>query len=141
MPEPTAPDAATRGALHHVELWVPDLRRATRSWGWLLTELGYTPFQEWEDGRSWRLGATYVVVEQSPGLTSAAHDRTRPGLNHLAFSAGTRADVDRLAEACTEHGWALLFTDRHPYAGGPDHYAAYVEDVDGFEAELVATDP
>jgi catechol 2,3-dioxygenase-like lactoylglutathione lyase family enzyme len=27
------------GRLHHVELWVPDLARAARSWGWLLGEL------------------------------------------------------------------------------------------------------
>jgi hypothetical protein len=25
-----------RGSLHHVELWVPDLARAEREWGWLL---------------------------------------------------------------------------------------------------------
>jgi hypothetical protein len=29
------------GELHHVELWVPDLGRATASWGWLLGALGY----------------------------------------------------------------------------------------------------
>jgi catechol 2,3-dioxygenase-like lactoylglutathione lyase family enzyme len=33
----------THGGLHHVELWVPDLAAATRSWGWLLGELGWTP--------------------------------------------------------------------------------------------------
>lgn len=50
--------------LHHIELWVPDLPRATREWGWLLGRLGYDPYQEWDHGRSWRLGATYLVVEQ-----------------------------------------------------------------------------
>src|SRR5882724_3504372 len=29
------------GLLHHVEMWVPDLDRTARSWGWLLGELGY----------------------------------------------------------------------------------------------------
>ena len=28
--------------------------------------------------------------------------------------------------------------DRHLHAGGPRHYAAYLEDTDGYEAELVA---
>jgi catechol 2,3-dioxygenase-like lactoylglutathione lyase family enzyme len=83
------------GALHHIEVWVPSLPRAIRSWGWLLGELGYTPFQEWSAGRSWRLGATYLVVEQSPDLVP----------------------------------------------GGPGHYAAYLENEDGFEVELVASDP
>lgn len=36
------------GSLHHVELWVPDLGRAIRSW---------------------RLGDTYLVVEESSALS------------------------------------------------------------------------
>ncbi len=31
-----------------------------------------------------------------------------------------------------------MFQDRHPFAGGPDSYAAYLEDDDGYEVELVA---
>jgi catechol 2,3-dioxygenase-like lactoylglutathione lyase family enzyme len=131
--------APSVGALHHVELWVPDLERAVSSWGWLLTELGYAEFQSWAHGRSWRLGTGYVVVEQSPALVSDAHDRCRPGLNHLAFHAGGTADVDRLVAEAGAHGWSLLFADRHPHAGGPDTYAAYLENDDGFEVELVAT--
>jgi catechol 2,3-dioxygenase-like lactoylglutathione lyase family enzyme len=126
------------GPLHHVELWVPDLERAETSWGWLLGALGYTAFQEWPAGRSWRLGPTYVVVEQSPALRSDVHDRLRPGLNHLAFHVASRAALDDLVDEAPKHGWALLFPERHPHAGGPDSYAAYLEDADGFEAELVA---
>ena len=128
----------TRGRLHHVELWVPDLPRAERSWGWLLTTLGYTEHQRWGAGVSWILDGTYVVVEQSPAMGGDTHDRLAPGLNHLAFHGGTRAEVDRLVEESAAHGWGLLFTDRHPHAGGPDHYAAYLENEDGFEAEVVA---
>ena len=40
--------------------------------------------------------------------------------------------------AAPSHGWRLLFGDRHPFAGDPDHRAAYLEDADGFEVELVA---
>lgn len=120
---------------------MPDLDRAVRSWGWLLGALGYAPFQEWPHGRSWRgpdEGA-YVVVEQSPALSATGpHERMRPGLNHLAFRAGSRADVDQLVAGGPTHGWSLMFADRHPYAGGPDHYAGYLENADGFEVELVA---
>jgi hypothetical protein len=31
-----------------------------------------------------------------------------------------------------------LAGDRHPSAGGPDHRAAYLEDEDGYEVELLA---
>lgn len=127
-----------RGALHHVELWVPDLARAGAEWGWLLGELGYAQFQDWPHGRSWRLGDTYLVVEQSPALTAASQDRCRPGLNHLAFHAGDQARVDALAASAPAHGWTALFADRYPFAGGPDHYAAYLANTDEFEVELVA---
>jgi catechol 2,3-dioxygenase-like lactoylglutathione lyase family enzyme len=128
-----------RGSLHHVELWVPDLARAREQWGWLLGELGYTQFQDWERGRSWQLGGTYLVIEQSPALTASVHERLRPGLNHLAFHAGSRASVDALTDAGPAHGWMLLFPQVHPYAGGPEHYAAYLANTDGFEVELVAS--
>ncbi|MFF8410870.1 VOC family protein [Streptomyces omiyaensis] len=130
----------TTGTLHHVELWVPDLGRAAASIGHLLESMGYTPHQRWTGGRSWLLGSTYLVVEESPALTSDRHDRRRPGLNHLAFHVEGRDRVDALTAEATRHGWHLMFADRHPYAGGEQHYAAYLENDDGFEVELVATD-
>lgn len=128
----------SHGQVHHLELWVPSIERATASWGWLLAELGYEPHQEWPDGRSWLLRPTYIVIEQSPAMASDEHERTRPGLNHLAFHAGDRDRVDALAASAPANGWALMFPDRHPHAGGADHYAAYLHDADGFEVELVA---
>jgi catechol 2,3-dioxygenase-like lactoylglutathione lyase family enzyme len=124
--------------LHHVEFWVPDLARAERSWGWLLTALGAAPFQSWPHGRSWRKGGVYVVVEQSPDLVGDRHERRGPGLNHLAFHAGTAEQLDALVDEAPAHGWTLLFPDRHPFAGGPEHRAAYLADEDGYEVELVA---
>jgi catechol 2,3-dioxygenase-like lactoylglutathione lyase family enzyme len=124
--------------LHHVELWVPDLAAAAPRWAWLLGALGYTEHQRWEHGVSHRHGPTYLVIEQSPALTADRHDRCRPGLNHLAFHAGPPAAVDALVAAAPAHGWRLLFADRHPHAGGPDTHAAYLEDDDGYEVELVA---
>jgi GNAT superfamily N-acetyltransferase len=128
----------TAGGVHHVELWVPNLHRAAKSWGWLLRALGYEPFQHWPGGRSWRLGDHYVVIEQSEALSATAHDRLSPGMNHIAFHAGTCDDLDALLVDVTDNGWKLLFADRHPFAGGEHHYAAYLEDPDGFEVELVA---
>jgi catechol 2,3-dioxygenase-like lactoylglutathione lyase family enzyme len=129
----------THGTLHHIELWVPDLDRAVTSFGWLLEALGHTLFQSWSGGRSWRLGATYLVIEQSPALTAEQHDRCRPGLNHLAFHVDDAAMVERLAADAAQHGWRLMFPERHPYAGGRQHWAAYLENEDGFEVELVAS--
>jgi catechol 2,3-dioxygenase-like lactoylglutathione lyase family enzyme len=137
-PEQVPADRPALGAIHHVELWVPNLDRAIVSWGWLLTALGYGMFQDWPGGRSWLSGHAYIVVEQSPARTASRHDRCRPGLNHLAFHVPSRRQVDELTAEALLHGWRLMFSDLHPYAGGPQHYAAYIENADGFEAELVA---
>lgn len=131
--------AVPPAGVHHVELWVPDLTAAEKTFGWLFAELGWFEYQRWDRGVSWRLGHGYVVVEDSPARIGDRHERTAPGINHLALHAGTRADVDRIAAAAPEHGWTLMFADRHPYAGGQHHYAAYLENNDGFEVELVAT--
>jgi len=135
---PERPDPPARGLLHHVELWVADLG-AVDGWAWLLGELGFQPRGTWADGVSWTgPGGAYLVVESGPDVRAERYDRRRPGLNHLAFWAGSEADVDRLVAAGPEHGWTPLFADRYPSAGGPDHYAGYLENTDGFEVELVA---
>jgi catechol 2,3-dioxygenase-like lactoylglutathione lyase family enzyme len=131
---------AVRGRLHHVELYVQDLERSIAFWAPVLTRLGYRPFQEWDEGSSWRLGDTYLVfVEAPPG--AAGLDRRAVGLNHLAFHAGSRDEVDTLTGELRGRGVRILYEDRHPYAGGSDHYAVFFEDPDGLKVEVVAPDP
>ncbi|MHA7264747.1 reverse transcriptase-like protein [Arthrobacter sp. TMN-37] len=140
-----APDAAPEaapprrpGRLHHLEVWVADLDAARQSLGWLLERLGFTEKDSWAHGVSYSGEGFYLVLEAGPDVQAAAHERRRPGLNHLAFQAGSRSEVDLLARRAASHGWTLLFPDRHPFAGGAEHYAAYLENAEGFEVELVA---
>ena len=124
---------------HHVELWVADFDAAEPRWSWLLDLLGWPRLDTWVRGASWGSATTgYLVIEQSPDVRDRPHDRLRPGLNHLAFWAADPSAVDALWDAAPQHGWRHLFAERHPYAGGAHHYAAYLEDVDGFELEIVA---
>lgn len=124
--------------IHHIELWVADLDEALAEWGWLLTELGFERTQRWPEGESWSAGGAYLTLTLSPNLSSTEHDRRRPGLNHLAFLGGTAARVDEIMKSAAEHGWTPLYVDRYPHAGGPDHYAGWLENVAGFKAEIVA---
>lgn len=137
--EPTGGVRPGSGALHHVEIWVAELEPGIESLGWLFAQLGFAPGDRWASGMLWRGAGTYLVLESGPDVEGRAHDRKRPGLNHLAFAAGSRSDVDRLVTASLAHGWTLLFGDRHPFAGGNGHYAAYLENAAGFEVELVAS--
>src|SRR5699024_2677920 len=125
-------------ALHHLDLWVEDLRLASASWGWLLGELGWSEHQEWPNGRSWVYPAgIFLGVEQSPDLGSGGHPRLRAGLNHLALTVSARQALDALQATAPEHGWQELFADRSPHAGGPQHTALFLQDEQGFELEIV----
>ena len=90
-------------------------------------------------GTRHRGGQSFLgLASRPPALTGRTHDRCAPGLNHLAFHAGPPAAVERLVASAPGYGWTLLFPDRHPHAGGPDSYAAYLTDGQGYEVELVA---
>ncbi|MBV1778619.1 VOC family protein [Paeniglutamicibacter sp. ABSL32-1] len=142
VPE-SVPDVVTdprSGRLHHVEIWVRDLAASRETLGWLFQELGYTAGESWPQGTSYVGAHDYIVIESGPDVLAGAHRRRAPGMNHLAFVAGSRTRVDELTAAAVDRGFTLLFTDAHPHAGGPDHYASYLEDDAGFEIEMVADD-
>lgn len=127
------------GQLHHVEIYVSDLQRSAEFWGWFLAQLGYEKFQEWDEGVSWGLGATYLVFVQTEArFQDVSYHRCRTGLNHLAFHARSRQQVDDMTTALQARGVTILYQDRHPYAGGPDYYAVFFEDPDRIKVELVA---
>lgn len=87
----------------------------------------------------WKLGGTYIVfVQTEERFLKPAFHRKRIGLNHLAFHAESREQVDYVTDLLKERGVSILYTDRHPYAGGDSHYAVFFEDPDRIKVELVA---
>ena len=127
------PDHA--GALHHLELYASDLEASLPFWDWLLGELGYERKSEWDSGRSWINGPTYVVLVQADD-SDHPFDRRAAGLNHVAFHAASREQVDDLTRRIREREDAsLLYEDRYPFAGG--YYALYCEDPEGVKIEVV----
>lgn len=123
---------------HHVEVWVADLVQARAEWGWLLGELSFVRVGAWTEGESWEAGGAYLTLTTSPNISGATHDRRAPGVNHLAFKAGGPRQVDDIMARADQHGWRPLYQDRYPHAGGPDHYAGWLESSAGFKAEVVA---
>lgn len=129
----------SKGLLHHIELYVSDLNRTVEFWGWLLEELGYMPFQKWESGQSWKLAETYIVfVQTEDRFMDITYHRCRVGLNHLAFHAESRQHIDSLTQQLKARKINILYTDKHPFAGGNSHYGVYFEDPDRIKIELVA---
>ena len=115
---------------HHVEIWVADLEQARLEWGWLLARMGFSLESEWLQGQSWGAGGAYLTITTSPNVVDAPH--------HLAFDAGAAGEVDAIMADASAHGWRPLYNERYPHAGGPAHYAGWLENSAGFKVEVVA---
>ena len=128
--------------LSHVEIYVSDLNASVEFWGWLLPRLGFSPYQEWESGRSWRLDSTYLVfVQAEPGYQNQPFHRKSPGINHLAFWAESTEQVESLTRELRDRGVTILYEDRNATEiGAPSPYAVFFEDPDRMKVEVVVRD-
>ncbi|HEY2421656.1 MAG TPA: VOC family protein [Neobacillus sp.] len=125
--------------LHHLEINVSNLSNTIEFWGWFLPELGYEQYQKWNSGISWKSGETYLVfVQTEERYLNVSYHRSRVGLNHLAFHAKSAEHVEEITDKLKARGINILYQDKHPYAGGPQHYAVFFEDPDRIKVELVA---
>lgn len=125
--------------LHHVEINVSSLKSSRKFYDTLLPIMGYSLFQEWEKGFSYKFGTTYLVFVQTidKHLDSTYH-RGQTGLNHLAFHAQSRQQVDDITEMLEALGTTILYKDKHPFAAGDSYYAVFFEDPDRLKLEIVA---
>ncbi len=134
------PDNTDRLMLDHVELYVSDLERSIAFWTPFMALLGYGA-ERWAGGMNYDRGAHepyFCLLQADPRHAAAGYHRKRVGLNHLAFRAASRAHVDEIATWLRQAGHTVLYPERHPYAGGPHHYAVFCEDPDRFKLEVVA---
>ncbi|MDO4712094.1 MAG: VOC family protein [Peptostreptococcaceae bacterium] len=124
--------------LHHIEIYVSDLKQTRAFYDDLMPRLGYTLFQDWEGGFSYRDESGYIVfVQTADRFLPNGYHRCNIGLNHLAFRVESQETVDSLREHLLEKGVTLLYDDRYPFAGGEGHYALYFEDPDRIKLEVV----
>ncbi len=127
--------------LHHIELYVSDLDRAIAFWTPFLARLGYAD-ERWSEGINYiaedERQPYLCLLQAEPEHRAAGYHRKRIGLNHLAFRARSRQQVDELRQWLKDAGHTLLYDDRYPFATAPDYYALFCEDPDRFKLEVVA---
>jgi catechol 2,3-dioxygenase-like lactoylglutathione lyase family enzyme len=130
---------STPQGLHHVEINVHHLSRTKAFYGWLMDELGYDVFQEWDNGISYKNGSAYLVFTQTEeNYKQFSFHRKHTGLNHLAFWAKSCAHVEHLRVQLNVNKVPFLYNDQYPFAGGEGHYALFFEDPDRIKIEIVA---
>jgi catechol 2,3-dioxygenase-like lactoylglutathione lyase family enzyme len=124
---------------HHVEINVHDLEKTIAFYGWLLPELGFSPFQKWDKGVSYKHGSAYLVFTQTEEKYKESNfHRKHTGLNHLAFWAKSRAHIEHLRVQLKKKNVSFLYEDKFPYAVGEGYYALFFEDPDRIKIEIVS---
>lgn len=124
--------------MHHIEIYVSNLTKSRKFYSYLLELLGFTIFQEWNEGFSYKKDSFYIVfVQTREKYISHGYNRCNIGLNHLAFNCDSKEKLDAIRKKLIENGVSLLYDDNYPFAGGEKHYALYFEDPDRIKIELV----
>ena len=93
----------TKGSMNHIRLCVSELARSSGSYSTVLSYLGYQLMEKTDTVQGWsRPGPgrnlQWIIVSQAePGHEDTTYDRGSPGLQHIAFNAESRSDVETFA--------------------------------------------
>ena len=77
-----------------------------------------------------------MFVQAEDKYLDVPYHRCRVGLNHLAFHAKSKQQVDDMSNELKKREITILYPDQHPHAGGPSNYVAFLEDPDRIKVEL-----
>ena len=119
--------------LHHLSLGVSELDRSARFYDAALTALGYS--RVWADATE--VGYGIEDHEDKFAIKLRRSPASVPDGFHVAFAAPTRAAVDAFYQAAIAHGGRDNGAPGLRTNYGPDYYAAYVIDPDGWRIEAV----
>ena len=126
-----------RGSISHIALTVSDLERSTEFYNKVFEFIGFKRVEVPESIqqamktrlKAW-VGPGYSIsirpsIRSSKGeFAHRVHDRNAPGFNHLAFTAETRSDVEKLYEFLKQMGATILDAPaEYPYS--PGYFAVY----------------
>jgi glyoxylase I family protein len=133
-----------RGNISHIALSVSDLERSTAFYDRVFEFIGFKRVEVPESTQqamktrlqAW-VGQGYSVsIRPSKGdFARRLHDRNAPGINHMAFAAKDRSDVEQLHELLKQMGATILNAPaEYPYS--PGYFAVYFTDPDGLKFEF-----
>lgn len=124
--------------LHHLSFAVRDLVRSTIFYDAVLSPLGYV--QVWADdtavGYGLPGGGDKFAIKHRPSNEAVPGDGF-----HIAFAAPSREAVVRFHEAALSHGGRDNGVPELCLEYGPNYYAAFVIDPDGYRTEAVIIGP
>lgn len=117
--------------INHVSIGVRDIARAKRFYNAVLAPLGYTCRSEGQGALGYGAGSTELWISQVARPVPADAES---GL-HFCFDAPTRASVQAFHAAALKAGGRDNGKPGLRADYGPDYYAAFVVDPDGYRLE------
>lgn len=129
--------------LDHLGVNVPDLAIAREYYDAIMPMFGFELCGSGEDWFGYRPssdddGATLIFNATPEGGT---YSRLRPGLQHIAFRVGSRAQVRTAHEWALAHGSEIVNEPRVWTEYHPDYYAVFWVDPNGFKLEAFCLVP
>jgi catechol 2,3-dioxygenase-like lactoylglutathione lyase family enzyme len=131
-----------RGTIHHLDLSVRDPGASRGFYAAVLGFMGYREVADHDRGFDYDLatpqGFCSIGIMRAVGPhAERAHDRYSPGLHHVAWTADSREDVDRLHGLLQEIGAQVLDPPAEYPRYGEGYYAVFFADPDGLKLEYV----
>jgi catechol 2,3-dioxygenase-like lactoylglutathione lyase family enzyme len=128
-----------RGNIRHVEINVSNFERSKAFYQGFLSWVGFKQIVGGKNFAGWSNGEAGIFVTYLERYKDSGFHRAHVGLNHIAFRAKSKADVDRLhTEFLVPRSIKVLY-------GGPKeypeyrkgYYSVYFEDPDRIKLEFV----
>src|SRR5712664_2105832 len=128
-----------RGSIRHVEINVLNFERSKAFYHDFLELLGYKQIFGGKDFAGWGNGEAEIFVTYLARYKDSGFHRRQVGLNHIAFQAKSKADVDRLySEFLVPRSIKVLYDGPKEYPEyRKGYYAVYFEDPDRIKLEFV----
>lgn len=132
-----------RGVVHHLDLNVKDVKASRAFYETVLGFMGYVLVDDHERGfdmdlvRDGRFVCSIGILNAQGANAGRDHDRSSPGLHHIAWEADSRADVDALHALLLQIGATVLDPPAAYPKYGPTYYAVFFSDPDGLKLEYV----
>lgn len=120
--------------IHHLSLPVTELKRSTAFYEAALGTLGYKRTVE----ESWVVGWGSIDAGDIFSIRHRPDEKIMSGDGfHIAFIGRSQADIDAFYHAALAHGGTDNGGSGLNPEYGPDYYAAFVFDPDGYRVEAV----
>ena len=134
----------------HIQITVKDMSVAVPFYDMLMPLLGFEPERRTSafiDEHDFHVVEythpllAFAISSPRGAFKDETINRRRPGsLHHLAFKAGSRAEIDRLHDELRAMGATIVSPPReYPEYTPPGYYALFFKDLEGIKYEVVCT--